>query len=101
MTGTTHNGYNYWTLYYRDTKDLAMCLRSTNDASDIHQHVLRRMLNDLIKQKLIDDNIPLLRDAQIGYYEGWDMCLSFDLCPCIEIAMYALKWRWWQVTLDV
>ena len=97
MSGVKHNEHYYWTLYYRDTKKLAMCLRSTTEEHNIDQTTLLRMLNDLIKRKLIDDNIPLLRHRNVGYCEGWDTCIAFDICPCIEISVCELKWKWWQV----
>ena len=87
MNKVKHDEYNYWTLYYRDTDELAMCLRSTSDENDMNQTILRKMLNDLVRRDVIKDSLPLLRKTDGDYPENWDLCIAFDLCPCIELSL--------------
>lgn len=98
-----HGEYNYWTLYYVSTENLAMCLRSTSEENDMNQTILRRMLNDLVKHDIIKDELPLLRKNDKSYWDGWEISLAFNLCPCIEIYRRADyrsmdAWGWKRIT---
>lgn len=80
-----------------------MCLRSTSEENDISQTILRRMLNDLVRHDLIEDKLPLLRTHYGDCRGDWELCIAFDLCPCIEIyplADYRMrdKWGWKKIT---
>ncbi len=95
--------YNYWTLYYRKTEELAMCLRSTTPEKDISQVTLRRMLNELARHEVIDDDLPLLRKHSVDCESEWEMCIAFDLCSCVELFQTAciddaFRWRWVVIT---
>lgn len=102
MTAAKHD-YNYWTLYYRDTRDLAICLRSTSEENEMDQPLLRRMLNDLVQRGIIKDELPLLRTNYRDCRSDWELSIAFELCPCIEIyqlkdAVLYTEWDWKQIT---
>ncbi len=84
----------YWKFRYEDTRDIAVVIRTFHRLTD---ETMGHMLQAFKDRGTIEDRL-LLIDREDGYLRMWDMAISFDLCPCIEI-YYAshrdpmLRWK--------